>query len=227
MVFDIISAVPDLLESPFSHSILKRAVQAGLLEVNVIDLRPYGKGKHQQIDDYQYGGGAGMVMMPEPLDNCIETLKQKRDYDEIIFLSPDGTTFNQSIANKLSLKNNIMLILGHYKGIDQRIRDMHVTMELSIGDYVLSGGELPAAVVVDAVARLIPGVLNDGTSALTDSHQDNLLAPPVYTRPAEFKGHKVPEILLSGNDRLIDEWRNDQAEEKTRAIRPDLLSEED
>lgn len=225
MVFDIITAVPDLLQSPFQHSILKRAVDRNLLEVNLVHLRDFGKGPHNQIDDYQYGGGAGMVMMVEPLDDCITQLKSKYSYDEIIFVTPDGETYNQQKANALSLKERIMIILGHYKGIDQRIREMHVTMELSIGDYVLSGGELPAAVLVDSIARLIPGVINDGTSALTDSHQDKLLAPPVYTRPAEYKGHSVPDVLLSGHDKNIDEWRQEQAEIKTKEIRPDLLED--
>ncbi|MBT8190076.1 MAG: tRNA (guanosine(37)-N1)-methyltransferase TrmD [Bacteroidia bacterium] len=225
MIFDIISAVPDLLRSPFEHSILKRARDRELIDINIIDLRTYGLGKHQQIDDYQYGGGAGMVMMVEPLDTCISNLKSQYSYDEIIFLTPDGIQYTQGIANKLSLGKRIMIILGHYKGIDQRIRDMHITMELSIGDYVLSGGELPAAVLVDSVARLIPGVLNDGTSALTDSFQDNLLAPPVYTRPSEYKGHQVPDILLSGDDKKIDEWRLEKSIEKTRSQRPDLLEE--
>jgi len=222
MVFDIISAVPELLQSPFQHSILKRAIDKQLIEINIISLRDYGKGIHNQIDDYQYGGGAGMVMMVEPLDRCITELKSKHSYDEIIFVTPDGYTFDQKKANALSLQNRIMIILGHYKGIDQRVRDMHVTLELSIGDYVLSGGELPAAVIVDAVSRLIPGVINDGTSALTDSHQDGLLAPPVFTRPASYKGHDVPAVLLSGNDRLIDEWRTEQSELRTKERRPDL-----
>jgi len=221
--FDIISAIPDLLTSPLSHSIMQRAVDKGLLNVQVHDLRKYGEGHYKQIDDYQYGGGAGMVMVPEPLGNCISALKAKKKYDEVIFLTPDGTTYNQKIANRLSLNENILLILGHYKGIDQRIRDLHVTLELSIGDYVLSGGELPAAVLVDSVSRLIPGVLNDGTSALTDSHQDNLLAPPVYTRPAEYEGLKVPDVLLSGHDKNIDDWRYDEALKKTSELRPDLL----
>ncbi len=227
MIFDIISAVPELLDSPFSHSILKRAVKNELIQINIIPLRQYGLGNNKQLDDYQYGGGAGMVIMPEPLAACINDLQSKNSYDEIIFLTPDGNRFEQGIANQLSLKKRLMLILGHYKGIDQRIRDKYVTMELSIGDYVLSGGELPAAVLVDAVARLIPGVLNDATSALTDSHQDNLLAPPVYTRPAEFEGMTVPEILLSGNDRKIEEWRLEQSVAKTKEIRPDLMDEDD
>lgn len=227
MVFDIISAVPELLQSPFEHSILKRAVRKGLIEVNVIDIRAYGIGHLNQIDDYQYGGGAGMVLMPEPLDRCITELCTKNSYDEIIFLTPDGKLFDQSTANRLSLDKRLMLILGHYKGIDQRIRDKHVTLEISIGDYVLSGGELPAAVLVDAVSRLVPGVLNDASSALTDSHQDKLLAPPVYTRPAEYGGMKVPEILLSGNDALIEEWRYEQSVLKTRTRRPDLMEDQE
>ncbi len=222
MVFDIISVVPELLRSPFEHSILQRAIKKEIIEVNVIDLRAYGIGNNLQLDDYQYGGGAGMVMMVEPLDKCIKTLKANNDYDEIIYLTPDGKTYNQSLANRLSLGNRLMLILGHYKGIDQRIRDMHVTMELSIGDYVLSGGELPAAVLVDSISRLIPGVIGDGTSALTDSHQDNLLAPPVYTRPAIYDGHAVPDVLLSGHDKNIAEWRLSESERKTKEIRPDL-----
>lgn len=223
MVFDIISAVPDLLKSPFEHSIMKRAIDNNLIEINIIALREYGIGKHQQIDDYQYGGGAGLVLMPVPLHNCIEELKSKNDYDEVIFVTPDGQTYNQSTANRLSLLNRVMIILGHYKGIDDRIRQKHVTLELSIGDYVLSGGELPAAVLVDSISRLIPGVLNDATSALTDSHQDKLLAPPVYTRPANFEGIEVPPILLSGDDAKIDDWRYQKSLEKTKTIRPDLL----
>ncbi len=207
MRIDIISIVPKLLESPFDHSIMKRAREKGLLEVNVIDLRPYGIGKHQQTDDYQFGGGAGMVMMCEPLANCIDDLKSKTDYDEIIYLSPDGDLLNQSICNQLSLKGNLLLICGHYKGIDQRIRDIYVTKEISIGQYVISGGELAAAILVDAIGRIIPGVLTNETSALTDSFQDNMLAPPVYTRPADFRGHKVPEVLLNGNEAAINQWR--------------------
>ena len=225
MTFDIISAVPALLQSPFQHSILQRAQKKGLLEINIFNLREYGLGPHNLIDDYQYGGGAGMVMMPEPLDKIISELKEKNTYDQVIFVTPDGETFNQSTANRLSLGKRIMIILGHYKGIDQRIRDLHVTLELSIGDYVLSGGELPAAVIVDSISRLIPGVLNDGASALSDSHQDSLLAPPVYTRPAEFKGIAVPPVLLSGHDKNIEEWRLSQAEEKTERLRPDMLDE--
>jgi len=227
LVFDIISAVPGLLQSPFEHSILKRAADRGLIEINVIDLRNYGLGKHRQIDDYQYGGGAGMVMMVEPLDNCINELKSVNTYDEVIFLTPDGKTYNQAEANRLSTLQRVLIILGHYKGIDQRIRDHHVTLELSIGDYVLSGGELPAAVLVDSIARLIPGVLNDGTSALTDSYQDDLLSPPVYSRPEIYNDWKVPSVLLSGHDKNIEEWRFDQSVIKTKKLRPDLLKDED
>lgn len=223
MHIDIITVVPELLRSPFEHSIMKRAGDKGLLDINVIQLRNFGLGIHKQVDDYQFGGGAGMVMMCEPLDTCISSLKSERTYDQVIYMTPDGQTFNQKIANRLSCFENLMIICGHYKGIDQRIRDMHVTMEISIGDYVLSGGELAAAVVVDSIGRLIPGVLNDETSALTDSFQDNLLAPPVYTRPADFKGHKVPEILLSGHERKIDEWRYEEALRLTTEKRPDLL----
>lgn len=225
MLIDIITVVPELLRSPFEHSIMKRAAERGLLKVNVIDLRQYGLGKHKQVDDYQYGGGAGMVMMCEPLDQCISRLKAENNYDAIIYLTPDGHTFNQKMANRFSCMDNLLIICGHYKGIDHRIRDIHVTHEVSVGDFVLSGGELAAAVLVDAVGRLIPGVLNDETSALTDSFQDNLLAPPVYTRPAEYKGYHVPEVLLSGNDALIDEWRYHQSLDRTRTLRPDLLEE--
>lgn len=214
--FDIISAIPALMESPLAHSIMQRAKDKGLMEVHLHNLREYGIGKHQQIDDYQYGGGAGMVMMPEPLDTVIEKLKSQRDYDEIIYCTPDGETFQQKRANRLSLKNNIMIICGHYKGIDQRIRDMHVTLEISIGNYVLSGGELAAVVIVDSVGRLIPGVLNDESSALFDSHQDDLIAPPIYTRPAEYKGYAVPRVLLSGNNALIDEWRFNESIKRTK-----------
>jgi tRNA (guanine37-N1)-methyltransferase len=220
---DILSAVPDLLSGPFDHSILQRARERGLLNVNVIDLRQYGLGKHKQIDDYQYGGGAGMVMMAEPLFNAIAELKGETAYDEIIYFTPDGEKLTQSVANRLSLCRNLLCICGHYKGIDQRIRDHVVTMEISIGDYVLSGGELAAAVLVDSVGRLIPGVLNDETSALFDSFQDNILAPPVYTRPADFNGWKVPEILLSGNDGAIEQWREEEAIRRTKSRRPDLL----
>lgn len=223
MKIDIISVVPNLLDSPFSHSIMKRARDKGLLEVNVINLRDHTNYARAQVDDYAFGGGAGMVMMIEPLVNAVEHLQKKAPYDEIIFLTPDGETFNQQMANSLSLKKNLLLVCGHYKGVDQRFRDHFVTKEISIGDYVLSGGELAAAVLVDAIGRLIPGVLNDETSALTDSFQDNLLAPPVYTRPEEFRGWKVPEILMSGNHKLIDEWRHEQAVKRTEERRPDLL----
>lgn len=223
MRIDIISVVPSLLESPFSHSILKRAIEKGLVEVVVHNLHDYGFGGYKQVDDYPFGGGAGMVMMIEPIDKCISLLKSQRNYDEVIYLTPDGERFTQKTANELSLKNNLILLCGHYKGVDERVREHFITREISIGDYVLSGGELAAAVVADAVIRLIPGVLSDETSALTDSFQDNLLAPPVYTRPEEYKGWKVPEILLSGNHKAIEEWRWEQSLERTRQKRPDLL----
>ncbi|MEI7471342.1 MAG: tRNA (guanosine(37)-N1)-methyltransferase TrmD [Chitinophagaceae bacterium] len=226
MKIDILSVVPDLLQSPFAHSILKRAKEKGLLEVNVINLRDYTTYARAQVDDYAFGGGAGMVMMIEPLVNAIESLQKVNQYDEIVYLTPDGQRFDQKMANTYSLKNNLLLICGHYKGIDQRFRDHFVTKEISIGDYVLSGGEIAAAVMVDAIGRLIPGVLNDETSALTDSFQDNLLAPPVYTRPEEFRGWKVPEILLSGNHKLIDNWRAEQALKRTQERRPDILDAE-
>jgi tRNA (guanine37-N1)-methyltransferase len=226
MRIDIVSVVPQLLESPFSHSILKRAEVKNLLHVNVVNLRDYSINKHGQVDDYQFGGGAGMVMMCEPLANAIEDLQSKNGkYDEIIFMTPDGENFNQKTANRLSLKENLLIICGHYKGIDERIREHYVTMEISIGDYVLSGGELAAAVVVDAIGRLIPGVLNDETSALFDSYQDNLLAPPVYTRPADFKGWKVPDVLLQGDPKKVDEWRHEQSLARTKQRRPGLLDE--
>ncbi|MFZ4057711.1 MAG: tRNA (guanosine(37)-N1)-methyltransferase TrmD [Ferruginibacter sp.] len=224
MKIDIITVVPGLLESPFAHSIMKRARDKGLLEVNVINLRDYTTYARAQVDDYPFGGGAGMVLMPEPLVNAIEQLKSTTVYDEVIYLSPDGETFNQPIANQLSLKENLLLICGHYKGIDQRVRDHFITREISIGDYVISGGELAAAVMVDAIGRLIPGVLNDETSALTDSFQDNLLAPPVYTRPEDFRGWKVPEILMSGNHAKIEQWRHEESLQRTKRLRPDLLS---
>lgn len=225
MHIDILSVLPQLLESPLSHSIMKRAQDKSLLKVNVHDLRHWAVNEYGQVDDYQYGGGAGMVMMCEPLEKAIKELNEKNKYDEIIYLTPDGFTLNQKTANALSLKNNLLLICGHYKGIDQRIREHYVTMEISIGDYVLSGGELAAAVVVDAVGRLLPGVLNDGTSALTDSFQDNLLAPPVYTRPADFHGWKIPDILLSGDPKKIEEWRYEEAIKRTMEKRPDLLND--
>jgi len=223
MVIDILTVVPEILESPFNHSIIKRAKEKGLVEINVINLRDFTPYKHRQVDDYQYGGGAGMVLMIEPIYNAIEYLKKKRgEYDEIIYLTPDGETYNQKLANYFSTLDKILLLCGHYKGVDQRVRDHLITREISIGDYVLSGGELAAAVVVDSIVRLIPGVLTDSESALTDSFQDNLLAPPVYTRPAEFKGWKVPDILLSGNQRAIEEWRLKKSIEKTKKLRPDL-----
>jgi tRNA (guanine37-N1)-methyltransferase len=223
MQIDIITVLPELLKSPFEHSIMKRAHDKGLLTINVVNLRDYGLGPHKQVDDYQYGGGAGMVMMCAPLDACISQLKSTRTYDEVIYLTPDGDTFNQKLANRLSCLQNLLIICGHYKGIDQRIRDLHVTKEISLGDFVLSGGELAAAMMTDAIGRLIPGVLNDETSALTDSFQDNLLAPPVYTRPAVFKDLKVPDVLLSGNDKLIETWRFETSVAITAQKRPDLL----
>ena len=223
MKIDIISVVPKLLESFFEHSILKRAREKELLEVNLVNLRDYTNYKHGQVDDYQFGGGAGLVMMIEPLVNAIESLQEKTSYDEIIFLTPDGEMFDQKMANSLSLKNNLLLVCGHYKGIDQRVRDHFITKEISIGNYVLSGGELGAAVLADAIGRLIPGVLNDETSALTDSFQDNLLAPPVYTRPEEFQGWKVPSVLMSGNHAKIEEWRYKKSIEITKEKRPDLF----
>lgn len=225
MKIDILTVVPALLESPFSHSILKRAKEKGLFEVNVINLRDYSTSKQKQVDDYQFGGGAGMVMMCQPLADAIDKLQEKQKYDEIIYMTPDGERFTQKMANRLSLKQNLLIICGHYKGIDERIRQHYVTMEISIGDYVLSGGELAAAVVVDAVGRLLPGVLNDETSALFDSFQDNLLAPPVYTRPADFNGWKVPDVLLAGDPKKVDEWRTNQSIERTKARRPDLLDD--
>ena len=226
MKIDIISVVPDLMQSFFSHSILKRAKEKGLLEVNLFNLREYTNYKHGQVDDYQFGGGAGLVMMVEPLVHAIETLQKDTAYDEVIFLTPDGEIFEQRTANQLSLRNNLLLICGHYKGIDQRVRDHFITKEISIGNYVLSGGELGAAVIVDAVGRLLPGVLNDETSALTDSFQDNLLAPPVYTRPEEFRGWKVPDVLLSGNHAKIEEWRHEQSVKRTQERRPEILGDE-
>ena len=223
MRIDIIAVVPELLQSSFEHSIFKRAVEKGVATVHFHDLRQYGLGNYKQIDDYSFGGGAGMVLMIEPIDACISALKAERTYDEVIYLTPDGETLSQPMANALSLKENIIILCGHYKGVDQRVRDHFVTKEISIGDYVLSGGELAAAVLSDAIVRLIPGVLSDETSALTDSFQDNLLAPPIYTRPAEYKGWKVPDILLSGNTPLIENWREEQAYKRTEERRPDLL----
>lgn len=225
MRFDIITVLPGLLDSPFAHSILQRAQKKGIAEIVVHNLRDYATNKQKSVDDYPYGGGSGMVMSIEPFARCIEGLKAERDYDEVIFMSPDGVTFNQTIANELSGMGNIMILCGHYKGIDQRIRDLFVTREISIGDYVLSGGELPAAVLVDAIVRLIPGVLNDETSALSDSFQGELLDAPVYTRPADWNGHKVPDVLLSGHEAKINEWRHDQALARTQERRPDLLED--
>lgn len=223
MRIDIITVLPELLKSPFEASILKRAIEKGLVEVHFHNLREYTNDAYRTVDDYQFGGGAGMVMMIEPIDRCISKLKSQRQYDEVIYLTPDGLTLNQKTANALSLRQNLILLCGHYKGVDQRVRDHFITMEISIGDYVLSGGELAAAVLCDTIIRLLPGVLNDETSALTDSFQDNLLAPPVYTRPAEYKGWKVPEILLSGNLGKIEQWREDEALKRTQEKRPDLL----
>lgn len=225
MRIDIITVSPGLLESPFQHSILKRAIDKGLVEVHFHDLRNYAINKYGKIDDYQFGGGAGMVLMIEPIDKCISELQSQRIYDEIIYMTPDAPVLNQATANNLSLKQNLIILTGHYKGVDQRVRDQFITNEISIGDYVLSGGELAAAVVCDAVIRLIPGVIGDETSALTDSFQDNLLSPPVYTRPATYNGMKVPDVLLSGNFPKIDEWRSQKAIEHTKNIRPDLLED--
>ena len=220
---DIISATPDLLKSPFSGSIMKRALDNGLVDINFHDLKDYSISNNKQIDDYQFGGGAGMVLMIEPINNCVNFLKKQNNYSEIIYMTPDAPVLNQKICNKLSVSGNLIIICGHYKGIDQRVRDNIITMEISIGDYVLSGGELPAAVLCDSIVRLIPGVLNDGTSALTDSFQDNLLAPPVYTRPSTFHNLKVPDVLISGNKNKIETWREEKSIEKTERIRPDLL----
>ncbi|PWN63206.1 tRNA (guanosine(37)-N1)-methyltransferase TrmD [Chryseobacterium oncorhynchi] len=223
MRIDIISVLPELMESPFHTSILKRAMDKGLAEVHFHHLRDWAINKHRQIDDEPYGGGAGMVMMIEPIDKCISELKSQREYDEVIYLTPDGVTLNQKIANTLSIKNNLIFLCGHYKGIDQRVRDLHITKEISIGDYVLTGGELAACVLADSIIRLLPGVLNDEQSALTDSFQDDLLSPPIYTRPESYKGLDVPKILLSGNLGKIEEWRHDEAVRITKEKRPDLL----
>ena len=223
MRIDIITVLPQLLESPFSHSILKRAIDKGLVEVNLINLRDYSTHKQKSVDDYPFGGGAGMVMSIEPISNCILSLKKEREYDEVIYTSPDGEVLNQRISNKLSSLNNLIILCGHYKGIDQRVRDHLITKEISIGDYVLSGGELAAAVICDIIIRIIPGAISDETSALTDSFQDGLLAPPVYTRPAEYNGWKVPEVLLSGHFAKIEDWRHEQSILNTKARRPDLL----
>ena len=226
MRIDIISVLPELMESPFNASILKRAMDKGLAEIYFHQLRNFGLGKYRQIDDEPYGGGAGMVMMVEPIDLCISKLKSERNYDEIIYMTPDGETLNQKMANSVSLRENIIILCGHYKGVDQRVRDHFITKEISIGDYVLSGGEIGAIVFCDAIIRLIPGVLSDETSALTDSFQDNLLSPPIYTRPAEYKGWKVPEVLLSGHFANIEKWREEKAFEHTKNRRPDLLDNE-
>lgn len=225
MRFDIITVLPSLLDSPFAHSILQRAQKKGLAEIIVHNLRDYATNKQKSVDDYPYGGGSGMVMQIEPFAACIEKLQAERTYDEIIFMSPDGETLNQEIANNLSTKGNMMILCGHYKGIDQRIRDIYVTKEISVGDYVLSGGELPAAILTDAIIRLIPGVLSDETSALSDSFQDGLLDAPIYTRPADWKGHKVPEVLLSGHEAKIAAWRDEQQLIRTQERRPDLLND--
>ena len=225
MRIDIITVLPALLESPFSHSILKRAAQKGLVEVNLINLRDFAFDKHKAVDDYAFGGGAGMVMMIEPIARCIESLKAERTYDEVIYMSPDGEKLNQGISNKLSMDTNLLILCGHYKGVDERVREHFITKEISIGDYVLSGGELPAAVLCDSIIRLIPGVLSDETSALTDSFQDGLIAPPVYTRPADFRGMRVPDVLLSGNPKDIDNWRYEQSLERTKQRRPELGGE--
>ncbi len=227
MRIDILSVMPDLLRSPLEHSIMKRAQDKGLLEVHLHNLRDYGLGKNKQLDDYQFGGGAGMLMRLEPVVNCIEGLQAERTYDEIIYMTPDGQRLDQQICNRFSMKENLLILCGHYKGIDERIREHFITAEISIGDYVLSGGELPAAVLVDSIGRLLPGVLNDETSALFDSFQDNLLAPPIYTRPAEFRGWKVPDVLLSGNFPEIEKWRYDQSLKRTQERRPDLLEGDD
>ena len=223
MRIDIITVAPELLESPLSHSIVGRAIKKGLVEIKVHNLRKYGKGPRQQVDDYSYGGDAGMVLMVEPVFRMIEELKAERRYDEIIYMSPDGENFSQAAANELSLKENIIILCGHYKGIDNRIREHLITREISVGDYVLSGGEIPAAIVADAIVRLIPGALTDETSSFSDCFQDGLLSPPIYTRPAEFNGWSVPEVLLSGNPKLIREWQDEQAIERTKKLRPNLL----
>lgn len=222
MRIDIISVLPELLSGPFDHSIVKRAREKGLLEIHLHDLKDYGKGKYRQVDDYPYGGGAGMVLMIEPIFRCIEGLKAERTYDEVIYTSPDGELLDQQMANQMSLLQNVIILCGHYKGVDERVRTHLITKEVSIGNYVLSGGELAAAVITDAIGRLIPGVLNDETSALSDSFQDGLIAPPTYTRPSEFKGWKVPDVLLSGHEKKIDEWRMEESEKRTSERRPEL-----
>ena len=223
MRIDILSVIPELLKSPFEASILKRAQDAECVEIHLHNIRDYSSNKYKQVDDYPYGGGAGMVLMIEPIAKCIEALQSERDYDAIVYMTPDGQQLNQKIANRCSLFKNMIILCGHYKGVDQRVRDLFVTDEISVGDYVLSGGELAAAVFCDAIIRLIPGVLGNETSALTDSFQDNLLAPPIYTRPADYNGHKVPDILTSGNTPKVEQWREQQAVERTKKLRPDLL----
>ena len=223
MRIDIITAVPSLFEGPLSASIVKRAIDKGFVEIVIHDLRDYSINKYRQIDDYQFGGGAGMVMMAEPISKCIDKLQEERKYDEIIYVTPDGKTYNQQCANMLSLDENLIILAGHYKGVDQRIRDIYITKEISIGDFVLSGGEMPAAIIADSIIRLIPGVLGDETSALSDSFQDNLLAPPVYTRPSDFRGKKVPDVLMSGDHKKIENWRHEEAIKRTTERRPDLL----
>ena len=223
MRIDIITAVPSLFEGPLSASIVKRAIDKGFVEIVIHDLRDYSINNYRQIDDYQFGGGAGMVMMAEPISKCIDKLQEERIYDEIIYVTPDGKTYNQQCANMLSLDENLIILAGHYKGVDQRIRDIYITKEISIGDFVLSGGEMPAAIIADSIIRLIPGVLGDETSALSDSFQDNLLAPPVFTRPSEFRGNKVPEVLMSGDHKKIENWRHEEAIKRTQERRPDLL----
>jgi len=225
MRIDILTIFPEIFAGPFDHSIMKRAIAKGLAEVHIHNIRDFAQSKHRNVDDYAYGGGAGMVMMIQPIADCISWLRNQRHYDEIIFLTPDGNQFDQKVANNLSLKENIILLCGHYKGIDERIRENLITMEISIGDFVISGGELAAAVMSDSIIRLIPGVLNDETSALSDSYQDGLLSPPVYTRPADYNGWKVPEVLLSGNEKEIRIWQAEQALERTRQRRPDMLAE--
>jgi tRNA (guanine37-N1)-methyltransferase len=226
MKIDILTIFPEMFDGPFRLSILKRAQDKGLVTIGIHDIREFATGKHKNVDDYAYGGGAGMVMMPEPLARCIEILKGKTPYDEVIYMSPDGEMLNQKLANKLSLMGNLLILCGHYKGIDERIREHFITMEISVGDYVISGGELAAAILTDSVVRLLPGVLNDETSALSDSFQDNLVSPPVYTRPADFRGWQVPDVLLSGNEKEIVKWRHEQSIERTRLKRPGLLTEE-
>lgn len=223
MRIDIITAVPALLDSPFAHSIMKRAQDKGFLEIHVHNLHDYSKNKYRQVDDYQFGGGAGMVMMIEPIDKCIEKLKSERNYDCVIYMTPDGQQWTQSTANTFSMYENIIILCGHYKGVDERVRELHITHEISIGDYVISGGELAAAIVADSIVRLIPGVLGDEQSALSDSHQDGLLSPPIYTRPVEYRGLKVPDVLMSGNHSAIEKWRAEEALRRTRERRPDML----